>query len=705
MFDVEIMELLEGKTPLLTGYTLTRSGNGQLTSIEPGIVIKNIAPLFKDRIADPYFVVYDYSEELQHTPIEQVTHPGQEFDYVLEGSMKIRIKDNEEVLHAGDSIFYNSGNPHGIIATEGKPVRFLAIVLPEEGADLKWENGRLTSTEPVEIKKETSPDALKAPNFVSDFVSVKEREDGYPEKVSFKNTEKFNFAFDVVDAIAEKEPDRLCMVHLDRDKNERRFTFLQMKKDSARAANYFKALGIKKGDRVMLLLRRNWEFWPIIVGLHKLGAVAIPATDQLKQKDLEYRFQTADVKAVCCSATSSCCEEIEYALPNCPTVKLLITTAGARPGWHSFDDEYDMYSSRYRRTGDSIKGNDTMLMLFSSGTAGYPKAVEHSCKYALGHFVTARYWQCVHADGLHLTISDTGWGKSLWGKLYGQWMNGGATFVYDFDRFHADDLLPLFAKYKITTFCAPPTMYRFFIKEDLNKYDLSSIRHASIAGEAMNPEVFNRFREATGISIMEGFGQTETTLTVGNFIGMTPKPGSMGKPSPMYTVMLQDPDGNEVPVGESGEICIRYSGTEPCGLFKGYLNNQEATDACKLNGWYHTGDLAWKDEDGYFWYVGRTDDIIKSSGYRIGPFEIESVIMELPYVLECGVSAAKDEIRGQVVKASIILVKGTEPTEELKKDIQNYVKKRTAPYKYPRIIEFRDDLPKTISGKIIRAKL
>ena len=705
VFDVEIMELLEGKTPLLTGYTLTRSGNGQLTSIEPGIVIKNIAPLFKDRIADPYFVVYDYSEELQHTPIEQVTHPGQEFDYVLEGSMKIRIKDNEEVLHAGDSIFYNSGNPHGIIATEGKPVRFLAIVLPEEGADLKWENGRLTSTEPVEIKKETSPDALKAPNFVSDFVSVKEREDGYPEKVSFKNTEKFNFAFDVVDAIAEKEPDRLCMVHLDRDKNERRFTFLQMKKDSARAANYFKALGIKKGDRVMLLLRRNWEFWPIIVGLHKLGAVAIPATDQLKQKDLEYRFQTADVKAVCCSATSSCCEEIEYALPNCPTVKLLITTAGSRPGWHSFDDEYDMYSSRYRRTGDSIKGNDTMLMLFSSATAGYPKAVEHSCKYALGHFVTARYWQCVHADGLHLTISDTGWGKSLWGKLYGQWMNGGATFVYDFDRFHADDLLPLFAKYKITTFCAPPTMYRFFIKEDLNKYDLSSIRHASIAGEAMNPEVFNRFREATGISIMEGFGQTETTLTVGNFIGMTPKPGSMGKPSPMYTVMLQDPDGNEVPVGESGEICIRYSGTEPCGLFKGYLNNQEATDACKLNGWYHTGDLAWKDEDGYFWYVGRTDDIIKSSGYRIGPFEIESVIMELPYVLECGVSAAKDEIRGQVVKASIILVKGTEPTEELKKDIQNYVKKRTAPYKYPRIIEFRDDLPKTISGKIIRAKL
>ena len=364
----------------------------------------------------------------------------------------------------------------------GQDVRFLALVLPEEGADVVWEKGRLRSREDVDvIKKEASPDALKAPNFVSNFVSVKEREDGYPTEVTFKNTDKFNFAFDVVDAIAEKEPDRLCMVHLDKDKNERRFTFQDMKKMSARAANYFKAQGIKKGDAVMLLLRRNWEFWPIIVGLHKLGAIALPATDQLKQKDLEYRFQTADVKAVCCTATSACVEEVEYAVKNCPSVKHLFTTGGKREGWHSFDDEYEMYSSRYRRTGDSIRGNDTMLMLFSSGTSGYPKAVVHSCKYALGHFVTARYWQCVHAEGLHLTISDTGWGKALWGKLYGQWMNGGATFVYDFDRFHADDILPLFGKYKITTFCAPPTMYRFFIKEDLSKYDLSSIRHASIA--------------------------------------------------------------------------------------------------------------------------------------------------------------------------------------------------------------------------------
>ena len=383
VFDVEIMELLEGRTPLLTGYTLTRAGGGQLTSVEPGVLIKNIAPLFKDRIADPYFVVYNYNEEQQHTPIEQVTHPGQEFDYVLEGSMKIRIKDNEEVLHAGDSIFYNSSNPHGIIAVGGQDVRFLALVLPEEGADVVWEKGRLRSREDVDvIKKEASPDALKAPNFVSNFVSVKEREDGYPTEVTFKNTDKFNFAFDVVDAIAEKEPDRLCMVHLDKDKNERRFTFQDMKKMSARAANYFKAQGIKKGDAVMLLLRRNWEFWPIIVGLHKLGAIALPATDQLKQKDLEYRFQTADVKAVCCTATSACVEEVEYAVKNCPSVKHLFTTGGKREGWHSFDDEYEMYSSRYRRTGDSIRGNDTMLMLFSSGTSGYPKAVVHSCKYA-----------------------------------------------------------------------------------------------------------------------------------------------------------------------------------------------------------------------------------------------------------------------------------------------------------------------------------
>ncbi len=709
VFGVEMMELLEGTTPRLTGYEITRAGQGQITAVEPGIEIKSIAYLFKNRKADPYWVTYSYSEEEQHKPIHQVTHPGQEFDLVLKGSMRLKIGDHEEVLHEGDSAFYNSSKPHGMIAINGEDVTFLSMILPEEGSEFEWKDGHLQGVESAAKAKPKKPARKPVPNFVSDFITFDEDEDGYPSNIVVKNTEKFNFAFDVVDKVAEEQPERLCMLHLDREKNERRFTFLQMKKMSARAANYFKAQGIRKGDRVLLLLRRNWEFWPILVGLHKMGAIAIPATDQLLQKDLEYRFNAASVRAVVCTSFGNVHHEVEKALANSPTVELKIMTGGLAEGcegiWHDFDNEYDMYSSRYRRTGDCIQGNDTMLMLFSSGTSGYPKAVEHSCKYPLGHFSTARWWHDVDPDGIHLTISDTGWGKALWGKIYGQWMNGGATFVYDFDRFHSDDLLPLFAQYKITTFCAPPTMYRFFIKEDLNKYDLSSIKHASIAGEAMNPEVFERFREATGLSIMEGFGQTETTLTVGNFVGMTPKPGSMGKPSPMYEIELVDNDGNAVGTGEPGEIVINYSKGAPCGLFKGYYNDPEATKNAMSGGWYHTGDLAWRDEDGYFWYVGRKDDIIKSSGYRIGPFEIESVIMELPYVLECGVSAEPDETRGQVVKASIVLVKGKEGTEELKKEIQTYVKERTAPYKYPRIVVFRESLPKTVSGKIQRNKL
>ena len=346
-----------------------------------------------------------------------------------------------------------------------------------------------------------------------------------------------------------------------------------------------------------------------------------------------------------------------------------------------------------------------MLMFFTSGTTGYPKIAEHNYKYALGHYITAKYWHCVHSDGLHFTISDTGWGKALWGKLYGQWMCEGAVFTYDFDRFHADKILPMFKKYNITTFCAPPTMYRMFIKEDLSAYDLSSIKYATTAGEALNPEVFYQFKKATGLTIMEGFGQTETTLTIANLVGTTPKPGAMGKAVPTYDIDLVDPDGNPVATGESGEIVVRTDKGDPCGLFMGYYRDEEKTLEAHHDGMYHTGDVAYRDEDGYFWYVSRIDDVIKSSGYRIGPFEIENVIMELPYVLECGVSAAPDEVRGQVVKASIVLTKGTEGTEELKKEIQTYVKKHTAPYKYPRIVEFRDELPKTISGKIMRNKL
>ena len=704
LFGVEMMELLEGQTPHLTGYAVTRRGGGQITAREPGIEIRSIAPNFRDRKADPYWVRYSYSEEEQRRPIQQVTHEGQEFDMVIEGRMKIKVGEHTEILGPGDSILYNSSTPHGIIAVDGQDVVFLAVILSEDGGATEWDHGHPKNAVIVEPVRSSSA-AADAPDYLADFLRVVTDENGTPRLVKTTNTEHFNFAFDVVDAIAEREPDKLAMLHIDREKKERRFTFEDMRKTSSRAANYFRALGVKRGDRVMLVLRRNWEFWPIIVGLHKLGAVAIPATDQLLEKDFVYRFQAADVTAVVCTAYGDCAAHVEQAMASCPQIRLRVLCGGSREGWHSFDGEYDMYSSRFHRDEYSIQGDDTMLMLFSSGTTGYPKAVMHSCKYPLGHYVTAKYWHCVNPDGLHFTISETGWGKALWGKLYGQWMCGAATFVYDFDRFHADDIMPMFAKYNITTFCAPPTMYRFFIKEDLSKYDLSSIRHASTAGEALNPEVFDRFQEATGLSIMEAFGQTETTLTIGTFTGMTPRPGSMGKPNPLYDVELLTPEGKAAGTGETGEICIFIGGGFPCGLFQGYLNNPDATSAVVHDGYYHTGDLAWRDEDGYYWYVGRADDVIKSSGYRIGPFEIESVIMELPYVLECGVSAEPDEVRGQVVKASVVLVKGTKGTDELKREIQDYVKKRTAPYKYPRIVVFREDLPKTISGKIQRNKL
>ena len=397
---------------------------------------------------------------------------------------------------------------------------------------------------------------------------------------------------------------------------------------------------------------------------------------------------------------------MEEALPQCPTVKTLILCGGSREGWHDFDGDFEHFSSRFPRTKDTPCGKDPMVMFFTSGTTGYPKLVAHSHTYPMGHFITAKYWHCVEPGRLHLTISDTGWGKALWGKLYGQWLCEAAVFAYDFDRFHAEEILPLFKQYDITTFCAPPTMLRMLIKEDLQKYDLSSIHHATVAGEALNPEVFYQFQKATGLSLMEGFGQTETTLSIGNLVGMTPKVGSMGKPSPLFDVDIVDPQGNPVPTGETGEIVIRLGDGKPaCGLFLEYQDEPEKNVEVRRGGWYRTGDVAWCDEDGYFWYVGRADDIIKTSGYRVGPFEVESVLMELPYVLECAITGAPDPIRGQVIKATIVLVKGRTGDDALKKEIQNYVKTHTAPYKYPRIVEFRESLPKTVSGKIIRHQL
>ena len=690
-FHLEINDILEGVSANLSSYNVTRKGEGHQTAKEDGISISNLAPLFKHKIAEPYYVTYDYSEEQQHLPIHLTTHKGQEFDLILEGSLKIQVGEHTVVLNEGDSIYYNSSTPHGMIAMGGKKCVFCAVILSGEDN---------TDTEEM---TNTILTARQSENLViNDFAMPKETENGFLADISFKNTDKFNFAFDVVDALGRKYPDKLAMVHLDNNMKERKFTFKDIKDASSQTANYFKSLGIERGDKVMLVLKRNYQFWFSILALHKLGAVVIPATNQLKEHDYIYRFETAGVKAIVCANDDYILEQVDLAAKQVPSLKIKIATNTDKKGWHSFDKEYSLFSRKFVREEDAPCGDDDMLMFFTSGTTGYPKIAVHSYKYPLGHFVTAKYWHCAERNGLHFTISDTGWGKALWGKLYGQWMCEGGVFVYDFDRFHAENILPLFAKYNITTFCAPPTMYRMLIKDDLSKYDLSSIKHATIAGEALNPEVFRQFKKATGLSLMEGFGQTETTLTIGNLLGMNPKPGSMGKPVPPYDIDIINADGKSCDIGESGEIVVRLEKSTPNGLFKGYYNNKEKTDEVLYDGIYHTGDVAWRDEDGYFWYVGRTDDVIKSSGYRIGPFEIENVIMELPYVLECGVSAVPDEIRGQIVKASVVLTKGTKKSEELKKEIQNYVKEKTAPYKYPRIVEFRDELPKTISGKIQR---
>ena len=693
-FDISITELLEGSSARLSSYTVTRKGEGQQTAKEEGITIENLAPMFKKKIAEPYWVKYEYSEELQNKPIHLTRHSGQEFDLILKGSLLVQVGANKEVLHEGDSIYYNSSTPHGMIAVGGEDCTFCAVILP--GEDEKEETIRETLVAPHPGHRK-----LVCDNFIDTF----EDENGLLKKIEFHNEDKFNFGFDVVDAIAKRTPDKLAMLHVDKNKVERRFTFNDMKRASNQAANYFKSLGVKKGDRVMLVLKRHYQFWFAIVGLHKLGAIAIPATNQLQQHDFEYRFNTAGVSAILCTADGDVAHQAELAMANCPQVTTKVLVGGKREGWHDFDEEHPLFSAHFYRTEDTPCGDDAMLMFFSSGTTGYPKIATHSYKYPLGHFITAKYWHGVSDNGLHFTISDTGWGKALWGKLYGQWLCEGAVFTYDFDRFHASDILPMFAKYQITTFCAPPTMLRMLIKEDISQYDLSSVRHMTTAGEALNPEVYRQFEKATGLRIMEGFGQTELTLVIANLMGDTHKLGSMGKPTPLYDVDIVDENGNSVPDGETGEIVVRTAEKVPCGLFKGYYGDEEKTKEAWHDGYYHTGDTAWRDEDGFYWYVGRVDDVIKSSGYRIGPFEIESVIMELPYVLECGVSAVPDEVRGQIVVASIVLTKGTEGTEELKKEIQNYVKTHTAPYKYPRVVVFRDELPKTISGKIQRNKL
>ena len=697
-FGVDMGDLLEGRSPKLRSYALTRKGEGQRIEEAHHMIGYNLAADFRNRIGLPLYMELKYRDGAEYQDIELVTHEGQECDIVIKGRMKIQIGNRTEVLNPGDCIYYDSSTPHGMIAVDGEDCAFYAFVLSNAAAR-EGEQAAAVATPDV---KRREPD--KQPRVYRKFVN-REVEDGQLKKISFNHAEEFNFAFDVIDELGTTKPEKLAMLHISEDGTERRFTFQDIKKESSRTANYFKSLGIKRGDRVMLVLKRHYQFWFSILALHKLGAVAIPATNQLLEKDFTYRFEAGKVKAILCTADGDVADAVDAAALKCPGLEYKILVGGSREGWHDFNEEQPLFSSRFDRAEDAPCGSDPMLMYFTSGTSGYPKLAAHNYKYPLGHFITAKYWHRVNPDGLHLTISDTGWAKAMWGKLYGQWLCEAAIFVYDFDRFDAEKILPMFAKYHITTFCAPPTMYRMLIKRDLSRFDLSTIEHASTAGEALNPEVFRQFKKHTGLDIMEGFGQSEGTLMIGNLNGNSHKVGSMGQPVPLYDVHLLDPDGKDVGPGESGEICIDISKGLPCGLSYAYEGNPEVTAETWRDGFYHTGDVAWKDEDGYFWYVGRADDVIKSSGYRIGPFEIESTIMELPYVLECGVSAAPDEVRGQVVKASIVLVPGTEGTEELKKEIQDYVKKRTAPYKYPRIVVFREELPKTVSGKIIRKQL
>jgi len=517
--------------------------------------------------------------------------------------------------------------------------------------------------------------------------------------------ENFNFAYDVVDVLAEESPLAPALVWCDDKGATATFTFQDMKRWSDRAANAFRSAGIGKGDTVMLILKRRYEFWFCLMALHKLGAIGIPATHLLTRKDIVYRNNAASVKMIVAVNEPQVVRAISEARKESPTLEVAALVGGDAPGFLDFSAALDSAPETFNRPAPGTLNDEAMLLYFTSGTTGYPKMVRHDFTYPLGHILTAKYWQQVQPGGLHLTVADTGWAKSAWGKLYGQWLCGCAVFVYDYDKFVPRELLQVIADHGITSFCAPPTFYRYFIKEDLSQFDLSRLKSASVAGEPLNPEIYNQFLHMTGLKLMEGYGQTELTLTLGTYPGMEPMPGSMGKPSPGYDIDIVDEDGRSCEAGEVGELIVRTDRRRPVGMFGGYYRDEARTASVWHNGIYYTGDTAWRDEEGYYWFVGRTDDIIKSSGYRIGPFEVESALLEHRAVLECAVTSLPDEMRGAIVKASIVLAKDYEPSESLKVELQEHVKQVTAPYKYPRTIEFVSVLPKTISGKIRRVEI
>lgn len=546
--------------------------------------------------------------------------------------------------------------------------------------------------------------SMKEHAIIERYIKTETNDRGELKKISFINDDEFNFSFDIVDELAKKCPDKLGLLHISDTKEETRLTFSQLSSLSSRAANYFESLGIKKGDRVMVVLKRHYEFWITVLALNKIGAIFCPTTNLLVEEDFEYRFKAANIDHIISTSDNKMPEIIDKANEVYGKLANKVVVGKSAEGWHNFNDEYKNFSDEYICKGEKPAGNDLMFLLFTSGTSAYPKIVRHSNKYPLGHYITAKYWQKVNPEGLHLTVSDTGWAKALWGKIFGQWLCEAPIFVYDFNKFDPNEILLMIQKYRITTFCAPPTLYRYLIKMDLKKYDISSLENVTVGGEALNHEVFDKFYEETGLKLMEGYGQSETTLVCGNPYWVEPKVGSMGKISPLYDVHLLDADGNEVSQGEVGEVCINTE-VIPNGLFLGYDNDEEMNKKIWHDSFYHTRDLAYMDEDGYLWYVGRSDDMIKTAGYRVGPLEIENVIMKLPYVLECSVTAIPDKSRGQAIKAFIVLVDGEEPTRELNKKVQVYLRENLASYKWPKVIEFVKELPKTISGKVIKKKL
>ncbi len=535
------------------------------------------------------------------------------------------------------------------------------------------------------------------------FTSVED----YKKNLHFIIKENFNFAYDVMDVWAEEQPDKLALLWTNDEGVEIKLTFKDLKERSDQAAAYLQSLGIGHGDMVMLIQKRRLEWWITMLALCKLGAVAIPATHMLTKHDIVYRNTRASVKGIICVGEEYVTSQVIAALPESPTVQVLLSIGPIVPdGFHDWHKEIDL-APKFVKPAFVNSNSDTMLMYFTSGTSGEPKMVAHDFLYAMGHLTTGVFWHNLKEDSIHLTVADTGWGKAVWGKFYGQWFAGATVFVFDHEKFNADSMLRQMEKYHVTSFCAPPTVYRFLIREDFSKYDLSALRYCTTAGEALNAAVYDKFFELTGIELKEGFGQTETTMTLGTMPWVKPKPGSMGLPNPQYDIDLIKPDGTKCEDGEKGEIVVYIGDTKPIGLFKEYYRDEELTREAWHDGIYHTGDVAWRDEDGYYWFEGRIDDVIKSSGYRIGPFEVESALMTHPAVVECAITGVPDDIRGMVVKATVVLGKEwkAKAGDDLIKELQNHVKRVTAPYKYPRIIEFVDELPKTISGKIRRVEI